>query len=150
MRYCQFCGKIFEHKPNSITKGRFCSSSCGGKYNQEHKIVPDPLSAEQTAARIAGVSRSPISGPFITHWHAMDWFLVSPKGQTFKIHNLKLFIREKATMFTAEELKVRPSGQQPAYSGLASLKPVSTRKRIASVWHDWRWWHEGENYNRNK
>lgn len=144
IRICEYCGKQFEHKPNPTTKGRFCSGSCGGHYNQDQGIVPSPLTKEQTAARIAGVHRSPISGPFVTHHTAKDWFFIDPTSQLFHIRNLKLFIREHADLFTEYELSLFPNGKaQRAYKGLQGLSP-SNRKRINNVWHEWRWWTKGE------
>ena len=144
IRICEHCGKSFEHKPNPITKGRFCSGSCGGFYNQEHRIVPDPLSEEQTAARIAGVHCSPISGPFATHHSALDWFLISPNQETFHIRNLHLFIRNHPDLFTEHELGFTPSGNQRAYSGLTHLAPSVSRRIVTNMWHEWRWWPEEE------
>ena len=144
IRICEYCGKQFEHKPNPITKGRFCSSSCGARYNQERGIVPSPLTVEQTAARIAGVHRSPIAGPFITHHCAIDWFFISPKGQTLQIHNLRFFIRTNSFLFNDEELKITSNGVAKAYAGLANLKPRSMHKRTPKRWHDWQWWYQGE------
>lgn len=145
VRICEQCGARFEYKSRSATKGRFCTPRCGGLYNVEQGVVPDPQSERQTAARLEGLHNSPISGPFITHHMARDWFLVSPTMETYRIHNLKLFIREHSDLFTGDEL-VAPSGKHSrAYMGLATLAPPrSPRKRAANVWHGWRWWHEGE------
>jgi len=147
IRICEYCGKRFEYKPNPITKGRFCSCSCGANYNQERGIVPSPLTEKQTAARIAGMRRSPISGPFATHHSAKDWFLISPTLQTFQIRNLKLFLRNRADLFSDKELQLPPSGNgSRAYNGLASIAPLQegSRKRAVNGWHGWRWWLEGE------
>ena len=143
-RTCIQCGNAFEYKPRPTTSGLFCSRACSGRYNQERGIVPDPLSPEQTAARIAGVKASPLSGPFVTHHSAEDWFLLDPNGAAYHVRNLQLFIREHADLFSGYELARVPSGQQRAYSGLTGLNPNGNRKRVPSVWHGWRWWHEGE------
>ena len=137
---CEFCGEKFMWKPKAHLPGRFCSASCGAKYNQHNGIIPSPLSERQTHARIKGVSKSPKSGPYETNVHAVEWHLISPRGKHYKFRNLKLFIRENEDLFTDEELSVFGNGKQSrAYSGLARMNPNSKRtSRQPKSWHGWR------------
>lgn len=96
------------------------------------------LSRKHEVARLEGVQKSALTGPYETNKSAERWKLRSPnRGEIFEFTNLSHFLRNHSDLFDPEDLVARKGGMCRAYGGLKSLSPRRTKTN--GSWKGWQW-----------
>lgn len=97
-------------------------------------------SAEVQPLGTAAAKTSPRAGRGVENVHAIDWHLVAPSGQHYRIHNLYEFVRTHADLFEPVDVEWKRQGGKRgtggeycnATAGLSNIK-----RGRAKSWKGW-------------
>lgn len=87
---CDICGKKFKKSPSDTTTHTCGSKECKDEYRKK-------ISTKEMAERMyKKIKICPNTGHFDTHHAALEWRLISPKGELYIFKNLVLWAEQNA------------------------------------------------------
>ena len=125
----------------------YCNRSCRTK----SVLLPHAYKAttpEALERMVVNRLKHPLCGPFETNVQAKDWWILSPHGHPYQVHNLCHFVRTHKQLFSPKDIVGCDKHNCLASNQLARLRP----NRASSIrsWKGWTWWFVGENRHRKE
>lgn len=103
------------------------------------RLIEPEIHARAIANSCEEAKTNPLRGKFETNCHAEEWHLIDPQGNEWNFRNLRHFIREHSSFFSARLLEdIKQNGGTRAETCMAKLSPRCTQRSMTSC-GGWRW-----------